>query len=92
MKRHRRKLPPKEVLQSEIKVAGTSMDPPKSPLKAIRFNCLDCSGGSAQEVNLCPVETCPLWGFRFGRKPGTVASKVERELENMQENDEEDDE
>jgi len=35
-----------------------------TPLKAIRAKCLDCSGGSAQEVRKCPVKTCPLWPFR----------------------------
>jgi NAD-dependent dihydropyrimidine dehydrogenase PreA subunit len=40
----------------------------RSPLKAIRKHCLECSGGSPQEVRLCPVETCPLYGFRFGHR------------------------
>lgn len=40
-----------------------------SPLKAIRLKCLDCSGGSFNEVKLCPVEKCPLYPFREGRNP-----------------------
>lgn len=41
----------------------------QSPLEAIRQNCLECCNGSAQEVRLCPVKSCPLWGNRLGRKP-----------------------
>ena len=43
----------------------------KSPLKAIRKNCLECVGCSIVEVKLCPVEKCPLWPFRFGKNPYT---------------------
>ena len=38
-----------------------------TPLKAIRKHCLDCSGGSAHEVRMCEIKTCPLWNFRFGK-------------------------
>jgi hypothetical protein len=34
--------------------------------KAIRNKCLECCGGSAKEVTLCPIEECPLWEHRFG--------------------------
>jgi hypothetical protein len=39
------------------------------PLTAIRRHCLSCCGGSAHEVSLCPSTSCPLWTYRFGRKP-----------------------
>lgn len=39
------------------------------PLKAIRLACLDCSGWSSKEVELCEHNTCVLWELRFGRKP-----------------------
>lgn len=39
-----------------------------TPLRAIRRNCLDCSG-SPTEVRLCTVEECPLYAFRFGTQP-----------------------
>lgn len=45
----------------------------RSPLKAIRLKCLDCSADSAKEVQLCPIEDCPLWPYRFGKRPGTAA-------------------
>ena len=31
---------------------------------AIKFKCLDCSGGSTTEVAGCAIQTCPLWVFR----------------------------
>ena len=40
-----------------------------TPMKAIRQKCLDCSGWSVKEVAECPVKLCPLWPFRFGKKP-----------------------
>lgn len=41
----------------------------RSPMRAIREKCLDCCGGSSNEVKLCPVSRCPLHAFRTGRNP-----------------------
>jgi len=41
----------------------------KTPVKAIRLYCLDCSGGSSKEVELCVMPHCALYPFRFGRNP-----------------------
>jgi len=43
----------------------------KTPLKAIRAKCLDCSGGEYKEVRECPFdgkqdEECPLYPLRMG--------------------------
>lgn len=48
----------------------------RSPLQAIKAYCLDCSGGSAHEVRLCPAKRCPLFPFRTGRSP----NRAKREL------------
>ena len=40
-----------------------------TPLKSIRAKCLDCCCDQAQEVRLCPSQTCPLWPFRMGKNP-----------------------
>lgn len=40
-----------------------------TPIKAIRAKCLDCSGGQYTEVRLCPVERCPLYPYRMGKRP-----------------------
>ena len=41
----------------------------RNPVKAIRLKCLDCSGGSASEVDKCALPHCALYPFRFGRNP-----------------------
>jgi len=45
-----------------------------SPLKALRLKCLECSAGSAQEVRLCVVCSCPAWPFRMGKNPWQTKS------------------
>ena len=40
-----------------------------TPMKAIRAKCLDCCCGQAKEVRLCPVQKCPLYPYRFGKRP-----------------------
>lgn len=39
-----------------------------TPMKAIRAKCLDCCV-SSHEVRLCTVEKCPLYPYRFGKRP-----------------------
>lgn len=51
----------------------------RSRPKAIREHCTECSGGSAQDVTLCGIVDCPLWGYRFGGKPGGPAFKKRME-------------
>jgi len=33
--------------------------------------CLDCSE-TPKDVKLCPIDDCPLWVWRFGKRPATV--------------------
>lgn len=40
-----------------------------TPLTAIRFKCLDCSGNSIKEIKFCPIDDCPLHQYRFGKNP-----------------------
>lgn len=40
-----------------------------TPVKAIRAKCIYCSCGEKKEVRLCPIEWCPLWPYRMGRRP-----------------------
>ncbi|MBE9594915.1 MAG: hypothetical protein IMF19_15705 [Proteobacteria bacterium] len=35
-------------------------------LKAIRKNCLECSGGVPSEVAECTMTKCPLYQYRMG--------------------------
>jgi len=40
-----------------------------SPMKAIRYKCLDCCQFQFNEVKMCSDERCPLYPYRFGRQP-----------------------
>jgi hypothetical protein len=44
-------------------------------LKAIRRYCLECCCNSAQEIRLCPSTDCPLWPWRFGKRPTVEMSQ-----------------
>lgn len=44
----------------------------RTQMKAIRAKCLDCTCGEPKEVDLCPVEDCPLWDYRMGKTPKNV--------------------
>lgn len=41
----------------------------KTPVKAIRKNCLDCCCGSNKEIRECTVIKCAIYPYRFGRRP-----------------------
>ena len=41
----------------------------ETPVKAIRKKCLDCSYWSPKEVRECTVIKCPIYPYRFGRRP-----------------------
>lgn len=51
-----------------------------SPLRAIRAYCLECEDGS-DGVRNCIVESCPLYGFRFGKKPSTIEAIEEDDIQ-----------
>ena len=40
-----------------------------TPIKAIRKKCLDCSYWSPKEVRECTCIGCPIYPYRFGRRP-----------------------
>ena len=48
-----------------------------TPMKAIRKKCLDCSGESSKEVKLCPLTNCPLYAYRYGKRPATIDADEE---------------
>ena len=50
------------------------------PLKSMRLNCLECSGGSQKYVKFCTCDglhstACQFWPYRFGRRPESVADQ-----------------
>lgn len=48
---------------------------PVTPMKAIRKKCLDCSGDSFKEVDLCPITDCSLYPYRYGKRPETAGGQ-----------------
>lgn len=40
-----------------------------TPMQAIREKCLDCSNYQPKEVRNCPIDSCAIFQFRFGRNP-----------------------
>ena len=39
------------------------------PMKAIRAECIECSGGSRSEVRKCQVTSCRSYPLRMGHRP-----------------------
>ena len=50
-----------------------------SPLSALRARCLDCCGGSSDEVRKCIAVRCASWPFRMGANPWRSVSEGRRE-------------
>jgi len=38
-------------------------------LRILRLKCLECCCWNVAEVRRCPIKTCILYAFRFGRNP-----------------------
>lgn len=51
-----------------------------TPIKAIREKCLDSCGNSSNEVATCSAPNCPLYAYRFGKRP-----KEDKNTDNNQE-------
>ena len=47
-----------------------------SVLRSVRLKCLDCSCGSVKEVELCPVTSCALYPYRFGKSLTRTGRKL----------------
>lgn len=62
---------------------GSASFLPRSPLRAIRARCLDCQGHQYSKVRYCDDAECPLWPFRFGRRPETVIMKEGEKSEQL---------
>lgn len=41
----------------------------KTPMKAIRAKCLDCTLNQLQDIRECTIKKCPLYPYRMGRRP-----------------------
>jgi len=54
----------------------------RTPIKAIRAKCLECSNGSATEVTHCPIKRCALYPYRHGHRPGWENKRKKHSEEN----------
>ena len=41
----------------------------RNPVKAIRLFCIECMGGSFEEVKNCSSQKCAIYPFRLGKNP-----------------------
>ena len=41
----------------------------RTPMKAIRAKCMDCTCDQVAEIRECTIKLCPLWPYRMGRRP-----------------------
>ncbi len=41
-----------------------------TPIKALRYHCMECVGFAASEVKKCTSSLCSLFPYRFGKVPG----------------------
>ena len=46
----------------------------KTPIKAIREKCLDCSYYQPKEVRDCVIINCPLYPYRMGTRPSKATT------------------
>lgn len=58
------------------------MTDPHTPLRTIRRFCLECVGGSADEVRACTSTDCPLHPYRFGSHPDHIDHRPIRAVRN----------
>ncbi len=56
--------------RQKMKDSGVEL---KTPIKAIRAKCLDCCGYLYSEVVKCTVVKCPLFPYRFGKRPRDIS-------------------
>jgi len=40
-----------------------------TPMKAIRYHCVECMGFQFSEIDGCTSSTCPLFPYRYGTSP-----------------------
>lgn len=65
----------KRALFGRVPVSESMPAEPTSVSKAIRRECLHCSGGSRKEVRYCSHTDCPTWPYRMGISPKTLAKR-----------------
>lgn len=68
---------PRQMTPEELRALGHE---PMPVLKITRKHCLDCYGGSAEEVRKCTADKCANWPIRMATNPWRQpASPAQRE-------------
>jgi hypothetical protein len=62
----RRGRDPRRMTADELRVMSYE---PMSVIDALRTRCIDCCGGSADEVRKCVAMASSSWPFRMGKNP-----------------------
>lgn len=71
--------------RQKMKESGVDL---KTPIKAIRAKCMDCCGFQYSEVEKCTVPKCPLFPYRFGKRPRELSDITGEHTIEIEENDE----
>lgn len=58
-----------EAVQDLPSVSEDTDNQVKTPIKAIRAKCLDCTCGHPAEVRNCTLKSCALYPYRMGHRP-----------------------
>ena len=56
----------KHIIRSKINYKTIEVD--LTPIKAIRFQCIECMGHQSRLVDGCTDILCPLYPYRMGKK------------------------
>ncbi len=67
---------PREMAPEELQALGHVRRP---ALQALRARCVDCCGGSVQEVRFCTAVACAAWPFRMGTDPWRAKVQMSEE-------------
>jgi len=51
------------------KKEGGTKEVSLTPIKAIRYQCLECMGWSAHDARNCTSKFCSLYPYRLGKSP-----------------------
>ncbi len=51
-----------------------------TPIKAIRYQCLECLGWSPTQVRYCTSEQCSLYPYRLGTNPSRGVGDKEEDM------------
>lgn len=74
---HRGQKKGREYMAKSQNIVMRNVEAP-SMARAIKEKCLDCSGGGSAEVRDCTVINCPLFPYRFGKKPKAAIHYLEK--------------